>query len=213
GAPGREGGRAGRAVPPAGPGQRHGPGWYDGTRAGRTGGWVVRGPLQHPARLLPVAFLAAIGVSTLLLLLPAARADPDGTTPLVVALFTAVSAVCVTGLTVVDTSFWSDVGHAVIVVSAHVGGYGIMTAATLLGLLVARRLGVRTRLLATAEGRTLNMANIRGVLLRVALIQLGFEVAVAVPITLRWWWSYGQSLPEALRNGRSEEHTSELQSR
>ncbi|HLU71896.1 MAG TPA: potassium transporter TrkG [Nonomuraea sp.] len=161
----------------------------------------MRGPWRHPARLLPVAFLAAIAVSTLLLLLPAARADPDGTTPLVVALFTAVSAVCVTGLTVVDTTFWSDAGHAIIVVSAHVGGYGIMTAATLLGLLVARRLGVRTRLLATAEGRTLNMANIRGVLLRVALIQLGFEVAVAVPITLRWWWSYGQSLPEALRNG------------
>ncbi|HEY8453748.1 MAG: potassium transporter TrkG [Micromonosporaceae bacterium] len=161
----------------------------------------MRGPLQHPARLLPIAFLAAIAVTTLLLLLPGARADPDGTTPLVVALFTAVSAVCVTGLTVVDTTFWSDLGHAVILVSAHVGGYGIMTAATLLGLLVARRLGVRTRLLATAEGRTLNMANIRGVLLRVALIQLGFEVAVAVPITLRWWSSYGQSLPEALWNG------------
>ena len=161
----------------------------------------MRGTLQHPARLLPIAFLVAIAASTLLLLLPAARADPQGSTSLVTALFTATSAICVTGLIVVDTGFWSDFGHAVIIGSVHVGGYGIMTAATLLALLVARRLGVRTRLLATTEGRSLDMANIKGVLLRVALIQLAFEAAVAIPITLRWWWSYGQSFQEALWNG------------
>jgi trk system potassium uptake protein len=156
---------------------------------------------QHPARLLPLAFLAAIGITTLLLLLPTARADPDGTTTLVTALFTATSAICVTGLTVVDTSHWSDTGHAIIIGAVHAGGYGIMTAATLLALLVARRLGVRTRLLAATEGRTLDMANIRGVLVRVALIQVAFEVAVAVPVTLRWWLSYRQPLSEALWNG------------
>jgi trk system potassium uptake protein len=89
----------------------------------------------------------------------------------------------------------------VIIGSVHAGGYGIMTAATLLALLVARRLGVRTRLLATTEGRSLDLANVRGVLVRVALIQIAFEVAVAVPITLRWWLSYGQEFNEALWNG------------
>jgi trk system potassium uptake protein len=161
----------------------------------------VRRTLQHPARLLPIAFLAAIAVSTGLLLLPAARADPEGTTTLVTALFTATSAICVTGLTVVDTTHWSDFGHAVIIASVHVGGFGIMTAATLLALVVARRLGMRTRLLVAAEGRALDMANIRGVLVRVALLQVGFEAAVAVPITLRWWLSYGQEFGEALWNG------------
>jgi trk system potassium uptake protein len=161
----------------------------------------VRRALQHPARLLPIAFLIAIAVSTGLLLLPAARADPEGTTTLVTAMFTATSATCVTGLIVVDTTHWSDFGHAVIIGSVHVGGFGIMTAATLLALLVARRLGVRTRLLATTEGRSLDMANVRGVLVRVGLIQVGFEAAVAVPITLRWWLAYGQGFEEALWNG------------
>jgi trk system potassium uptake protein len=157
--------------------------------------------LQHPARLLPLAFLVAIAVSTGLLLLPAARADPDTATSLVTALFTATSAICVTGLIVVDTTHWSDFGHAVIIASVHAGGFGIMTAATLLALLVARRLGVRTRLLATSEGRSLDMANVRGVLVRVALIQVAFEVAVAVPLTLRWWRSYGHTLSDAVWQG------------
>lgn len=157
--------------------------------------------LQRPARLLPIAFLVAIAASTSLLLLPAARADPAGSTTLVTALFTATSAICVTGLIVVDTAHWSDFGHLVIIGSVKVGGYGIMTAATLLALLVARRLGMSTRTLATAEGRSLDMANVRGVLTRVALIQLAFEAAVAVPITVRWWLGYGQTFQEALWNG------------
>lgn len=161
----------------------------------------MRRALQHPARVLPIAFLLAIAVSTGLLLLPAARADPAGSTSLVEALFTATSAVCVTGLTVVEVTHWSDFGHAVIIGSVHVGGFGIMSAATLLALLVARRLGVRTRLLATAEGRSLDMANVRGVLLRVAAIQLAFEAAVAVPLAVRWRLSYGQDAQEALWNG------------
>jgi Trk-type K+ transport system membrane component len=160
----------------------------------------VHRALQHPARLLPVAFVVAIAISTSLLLLPAARADPGSSTSLVTALFTATSAVCVTGLIVVDTAHWSDFGHAVIIGSVKAGGYGIMTAATLLALLVARRLGLRIRLLATTEGRSLDMANVKGVLARVALIQTAFEAAVAVPLTIRWRAS-GQTVQEAVWNG------------
>lgn len=162
----------------------------------------MRRALQHPARLLPLAFLLAIVVSTLLLLLPAARADPDGSsTSLVTALFTATSAICVTGLIVVDTDHWSTFGHMVIIGSVKAGGYGIMTAATLLALLVARRLGLRVRMLAVSEGRSLDMANVKGVLVRVALIQLAFEAAVALPLTLRWWLGYGLTFEEALWYG------------
>jgi Trk-type K+ transport system membrane component len=162
----------------------------------------VRRALQHPARLLPIAFLLAIVISTGLLLLPAARADPTGSsTSLVTALFTATSAVCVTGLVVVDTDHWSGFGHAVIIGSVKAGGYGIMTAATLLALLVARRLGLRIRMLAITEGRSLQLANVKSVLIRVALIQLLFEVAVALPLTLRWWRGYGQPFEEAVWHG------------
>jgi potassium uptake TrkH family protein len=151
--------------------------------------------------MLPVAFLIAIAASTCLLLLPAARADPAGSTTLVTALFTATSAVCVTGLIVTEPGHWSDFGQAVIIGSVKAGGYGIMTAATLLALLVARRLGLRTRLLATSESRSLDLANIRAVLVRVALIQLGFEAVAAVPLTLRWWLGYDRSFREALWQG------------
>jgi trk system potassium uptake protein len=162
----------------------------------------VRRALQHPARLLPLAFLLAIVVSAILLLLPAARADPAGSsTSLVTALFTATSAICVTGLIVVDTDHWSGFGHLVIIGSVKAGGYGIMTAATLLALLVARRLGLRVRMLAVSEGRSLDMANVKGVLVRVALIQLAFEAVIAIPLTLRWWSGYGLPFGEAAWHG------------
>ena len=155
----------------------------------------------HPARLLPVAFLTAIAVSTALLALPVARASEAPPTGLVTALFTATSAICVTGLIVVEPGHWSDFGQAVIIGSVHVGGYGITTAATLLALLVARRLGVRTRMLATSEGRSLDLADIKGVLLRVAVIQVAFEAAVALPLILRWWLGYGLGFRDALWRG------------
>lgn len=161
----------------------------------------MRRALQHPARLLPVAFLAAIAIGTILLLLPAARADPAGSTSVVAALFTATSAICVTGLTVVDPGHWSGFGQAVIIGSVKLGGYGIMTAATLLALLVARRFGLRTRMLATSEGRSLDLANVKGVLFRVALIQTGCELLVAAVLTVRWWLAYDRSLREALWQG------------
>ncbi len=156
--------------------------------------------MQHPARLLPVAFLGAIAVVTVLLLLPAARAQPDSI-DLVTALFTATSAICVTGLTVVEPGYWSDFGQVVIIIAVKLGGYGIMTAATLLALLVARHAGLRARILATSEGRSLDLSNVRGVLVRVALIQLGFELLVAVPLTLRWWLAYDRHPRTALAEG------------
>ena len=75
-------------------------------------------------------------------MLPIARSGPGGAGVLE-ALFTATSAVCVTGLMVVDTpTYWSGFGQAVILVLIQVGGFGIMTLASLLGLLVSRRLGL-----------------------------------------------------------------------
>ena len=120
--------------------------------------------LQHPARLVPLAFLLAIGLGTGLLMLPAARAGGGGA-PFLTALFTATSAVSVTGLTVQDTpTYWSGVGQGIILALFQVGGLGIMSGATLLGLLVARRLRLSTRLLAQAETRSLALGDVVGVL-------------------------------------------------
>jgi trk system potassium uptake protein len=67
--------------------------------------------LRHPAQVVVVAFALAVLVGTVLLMLPAARAG-EGGAPFIVALFTSTSAVCVTGLVVVDTpSYWSAFGE------------------------------------------------------------------------------------------------------
>src|SRR5918995_617992 len=100
---------------------------------------TTRRSLRHPARLLPLAFMAAIAIGTALLMLPISRAG-SGSAPPLTALFTATSAVCVTGLIVEDTPvYWSRFGQAVILGLFQIGGLGIMTGPTLLGLLVKQQ--------------------------------------------------------------------------
>jgi potassium uptake TrkH family protein len=149
-----------------------------------------RSPWQYPARIVPIAFLGAIAVGTALMMLPAARAEP-GHAPFVTALFTATSAVCVTGLAVVDTpSYWSGFGEVLLTVLSQIGGFGIMTLATLLSLLVSRRLGLRSRLMAQAESAGLFSGNVGGVLIRVAIVMFVSEAAISVVLTLRFWLAY-----------------------
>jgi potassium uptake TrkH family protein len=156
----------------------------------------VRAFLSHPARVVPTAFLALIVVGAFVLSLPALHPD-TGWEPLV-GLFTATSAICVTGLAVVDTaSYWSPAGQVMILVFVQVGGFGIMTMATLLSLVVSRRLGLRSRLTAAAETKTVGLADARGVLIRVALMTLVIEAAVAIVLTLRWWLGYDQEIGKA----------------
>ncbi|MDG6109872.1 TrkH family potassium uptake protein [Dactylosporangium aurantiacum] len=157
--------------------------------------------LRHPTRLLPTAFLAALLVGTGLLMLPVARATGEAAPPLV-ALFTAASAVFITGLSTVDpATYWSPVGQGIILALIQVGGFGIMTFATVLGLMVSRRLALRTRLVAQAETRSLNLGEVRALLVRVLAMMVGFELAVAAVLTARFRAAYDDSLPTALWHG------------
>jgi trk system potassium uptake protein TrkH len=150
----------------------------------------MRRALQHPARLVPLVFMVGIALGTVLLMLPASKAGA-GHAPFITALFTATSAVCVTGLTTVDTpTYWSGFGHAMITALTQIGGFGIITAATLLALAVTNRLGIRTRLLAQAEGRSLGLANVRQVLVRVGVTMLACEAVIAVVLAARFWLAY-----------------------
>src|SRR5690606_21793907 len=110
---------------------------------------------------------------------PAARADGTAT-PLLTALFTSTSAVCVTGLVVVDTPhYWSTFGHVVIMSLFQIGGFGIMAGATLMGMLVAGRLNLGTRVAAQAETR-LGLGNVGGVVRIVLLTTFLVEASAAV---------------------------------
>jgi len=145
---------------------------------------------RHPAQVVVAAFAVAVVVGTVLLMLPPSRAG-EGHAPFTVALFTSTSAVCVTGLVVVDTpSYWSHLGEAVILGLIQIGGFGIMTLASLLGLLVSRRMGLRTRLNAAAETKSIGIGDVRTVLVGVLKVTALFEVVTAVALTLRFLLGY-----------------------
>lgn len=162
---------------------------------------AVRRTLQHPARIVPLAFLLAIAVGTVMLMLPVSRAG-SGHAPLLTALFTTTSAVCVVGFAVVDTpTYWSGFGQVVILLLMQIGGFGIMAMATLLGLLVSRRLRLRTRLIAQAESHALALGDVRGVLLRIAVTVLAIEAAGTLLLGLRFWLGYDYPLGKAAWHG------------
>ncbi|MEJ2658045.1 MAG: potassium transporter TrkG [Desulfobacterales bacterium] len=102
---------------------------------------ISKSIVRSPARTAIVAFALLIFIGTIMLMLPAAsKGERVGC---VDALFTSTSAVCVTGLTVVDTgSTFSLFGQFVILILIQVGGLGIMTMSTLFILLAGRRPGL-----------------------------------------------------------------------
>ncbi|WP_206513265.1 TrkH family potassium uptake protein [Pelagibacterium montanilacus] len=157
--------------------------------------------MMHPTRLVPLAFLIAIAIGTLVLMLPVSRAG-DGFSPFLTALFTATSAVCVTGLAVVDTStYWSPFGQAVILALFQIGGFGIMAAATLLGLLVGRGIRLKDRLRTQVERGAIDMSNARDVLWLIVLVTVVAEVTLSVALTVRLHFAYGYDWPEAAWHG------------
>ncbi len=152
---------------------------------------------RRPGQLMVAAFASVIGVGTLLLTSRAATAG-EGFTSVQDALFTATSAVCVTGLVVVDTpTHWSTFGQVVILALIQVGGLGILLTASLLGLLISRQMGLQTRLMAAAETRTVRLGDVKGVLVRVIGISLIIEAILAVALAARFWLGYGHALGEA----------------
>jgi len=157
--------------------------------------------LLHPTRVVALAFLLAILLGTALLMLPLAQAEGVAA-PWLTALFTAVSAVCVTGLVVVDTgTYWSMFGQGVILLLFQLGGFGMMTAATLLGLLVNRSLRLRSRLITQTETHTLGLGDVSSVARLVFVVTLLVETMVAAWLTLRFHGLYEQPWGQALWSG------------
>lgn len=157
--------------------------------------------ISHPTRIIPAAFLVGIGAGTALLMLPQASVGA-GSAPFVVALFTATSAFCVTGLTVVDTaSYWTGTGHVIILLLCQLGGLGIMTGATLLGLLVTGRNRLSSRILQRAEMRSLDMGDVGGVVRIVVILTFSVEAALAILLGLNFWVRDGLAPLDAAWNG------------
>ena len=105
-------------------------------------------------------FAALILLVTFLLMLPASSAGHTWTDPLT-ALFTAVSAVCVTGLVVVDTAtHWSLFGRCVLFAAIQIGGLGVMTVIALAAMMFRRHIGLRQRTLLAESISSLHLSGI-----------------------------------------------------
>jgi trk system potassium uptake protein len=155
----------------------------------------------HPTQLVALAFALAILGGAVLLYLPVSTRAP-GSGSFLTAAFHASSAVCVTGLIVADIpNYYSQFGQVVILGLIQVGGFGIMTLTSLLALLVARRLGLRSRLIAQSERAGLELGDVRRVLVGVAALSIFFEALAALVIALRLGITYDYPAGSAIYRG------------
>ena len=152
---------------------------------------------SSPARLALIVFGLVILAFTLTLSLPAAARDGQATA-FHDALFTAVSAVCVTGLTTVSTALhWSFFGQLVILIGIFVGGLGILTLASLMSLMVSKRLGVRGKLIAQEAMNAGRLGEV-GTLLRIVIsTSVAIELVLALALAPRFL-ILGEPLPQAI---------------
>ncbi len=152
----------------------------------------------RPAQWTLAGFAAIVLAGTLLLLLPIARSGPGGAS-LIEAFFTAVSAACVTGHIIVDTAtHWTFFGQLVILLLIQIGGFGVMTFASIVGVAVVRRLSLASRLTTAAETRSFGIEDVRALVLSLARITLLIQGTVALVLFLWFWLHYGRNPLEAL---------------
>jgi len=142
-----------------------------------------------------------IGIGTSLLMLPQATASGRKTT-ILDALFTATSAVCVTGLAVVDTAtHWTGFGKAIILFLIQVGGLGIVTVVSIGIMLVADRIGLsHTRVLA-ADLHTDGYGSVSKLVRNIVLTTLAFEALFALALSARFFIAYDYGFSTAAIHG------------
>lgn len=154
---------------------------------------------QHsPSRFAVLVFTGIILIWTTLFMLPISTATGE-VPPFHVALFTAVSTICVTGLSVVDmATYWSPFGNGLVFVGIEVGAIGVLSLASIMGAVVTRRLGLRQKLMAASDSNSLRLhagpvsesqavrlGDIGGMLTTVAISLIVIESVIAVLILPR----------------------------
>ncbi|MCM6795820.1 TrkH family potassium uptake protein [Levilactobacillus brevis] len=140
-------------------------------------------------------FVFLITIGTVLLSLPVATNGMRGTS-FIDTVFTATSATCITGLTVVNTAeHWSIFGQVIILGLAEIGALGYMTFAVLLFNLMRRNLDLSTQLMVKESLNLENLSDTKSVMTYVvglsALFQIGGSLLLAVDFVPRYGWVRG----------------------
>lgn len=133
-----------------------------------------------PAQIIVIYYLLAVSVSTVLISMPIAL-KPGVELSFMDALFTAASAVSVTGLTVVDISeTFSTAGRFILMLVLQVGGIGIMTLGTFLWLIFGKKIGFKERRLIMTDQNMFTLSGLVNLLKQVLIIILTIEAVGAL---------------------------------
>ena len=145
-----------------------------------------------PPQILVIGFAAIILVGAILLSLPVS--SPQGAEPasFVDSLFTATSAVCVTGLIVRDTATgWSMFGQVTILILIQIGGLGFMTMATLILMLMGRRVGLRERLVLQEALNEFSLQGLVALIRKILFLTFSFELVGVMLFSIKFIPEYG----------------------
>lgn len=149
-------------------------------------------PLK-PAQVIVLSFGGVILVGTMLLMLPFSSVEGIWTSPSD-ALFTATSAVCVTGLVVFDTgSYWSVFGKSIILLLIQIGGLGFMTMATSVAILFGKRIGLRNRMVMQEALNQFSLSGVIRLTRYVVIVTLIVELIGAIFLAFRFVPDFGWS--------------------
>ena len=146
---------------------------------------------ESPPLILTLGFFILISIGALILSTPFVTRSGNPTNP-IDAIFIAASASCVTGLTPVNTAeHWNTLGQVVIIILIQIGGLGIMTLASIIPLILRKKIGIKTRLILKEQ---LNIGSMEGVI-RLFKYVLGFTLVVeslgALFLAIRFVPTYG----------------------
>lgn len=145
----------------------------------------------RPGQILTLGFFAVILTGTLLLMLPFATVEGESV-GFLEALFTATSAVCVTGLTVVNTGLvYSLFGQSVILGLIQIGGLGFMTVAALVFLMLGRRISLRERVLIQESFNADSLQGLVRLVKQAVAVTFVVEGMAAIVLSLRLIPQYG----------------------
>jgi trk system potassium uptake protein TrkH len=151
---------------------------------------------RSPSQVLVFGFILVILAGGLLLSLPISNSNHIAL-PFLNALFTSASAVCVTGLTVVDIgSVFSVFGQIVIMLLMQIGGLGFMTFASFFAILLGRKITLKERMILQ---ESYNQSSIEGIVkLAKNIFLFAFLVEGIAVILLALRWSYFMKFGKAL---------------
>ena len=144
----------------------------------------------EPYKVITLIFLIAIGLGSILLYLPITH-NAGQTISYIDALFTATSALCVTGLNSIDfATIFNPFGLTVIAILIQLGGLGLICAGMIIAILIGQKIGLKERILLKAS---LNLSSLKGIVkftLNVIKITFIIELVGAILLAFNFMKDY-----------------------